>query len=97
MCNGHLNAAFKGFRIWGASLSSCGTCCDRETTGACVVQGPAVYESTFVGLQGLSTLYSKGSAELEAAENALMTLLSKVAAEMKEVYDDKVLYQVCFL
>jgi hypothetical protein len=59
-----------------------------------VLQDFAVYESTFVGLQGLAAVHAPGSEVLAAAEAALVGLLGSFAGQMREVYGDDVLYQV---
>jgi hypothetical protein len=56
-----------------------------------------VYESTFVGLQGLSAEHAKGSPEFAAAENALVALLGVLAEQLRQAYNDEVLYQVALL
>jgi hypothetical protein len=61
----------------------------------CWLQVLALYESTFVGLQALGSHFPKGSAELQAAEQALVAVLSKLVTELKGVYGDDMLYQVC--
>lgn len=53
-----------------------------------------MYESTFVGLQGLAALHPAGSQALAAAEAALVGLLGGFAGQLKEVFGDDVLYQV---
>jgi hypothetical protein len=47
-----------------------------------------------VGLQALSAHFPAGSAELAAAEAALMDILASVVTGLKGVYGDEVLYQV---
>lgn len=59
-----------------------------------VLQEFIVYESTFVGLQGLSAVHQQGSPELTAAEDALVTMLGDLAEQMRQAYDDEILYQV---
>lgn len=61
----------------------------------CWLQVLALYESTFVGLQALASHFPKGSAELQAAEEALMAVLSKLVIELKGVYGNDMMYQVC--
>jgi hypothetical protein len=57
-----------------------------------------VYESTFVGLQGLAAVHAPGSEVLAAAEAALVGLLGSFAGQLRAVYGDEVLYQVgCML
>lgn len=58
------------------------------------LQAMSLYESTFVGLQALGAHFAKGSPELQAAEDALMGVLSNVVTGLKGVYGDDVLYQV---
>jgi hypothetical protein len=58
------------------------------------LQAMSLYESTFVGLQALGAHFAKGSPELQAAEDALMGVLSNVVIGLKGVYGDDVLYQV---
>lgn len=60
-------------------------------------QDMVVYESTFVGLQGLAALHPAGSQALAAAEAALVGLLGGFAGQLKEVFGDDVLYQVSLL
>lgn len=55
----------------------------------------SVYESTFVGLQGLAAHFPKGTPEFEAAEAALTDVLGHLVSDVKGVYGDDVLYQVC--
>jgi hypothetical protein len=62
-----------------------------------LLQDLAVYESTFVGLQGLAALHAPGSEVLAAAETALVALLGSFAGQLNEVYGDEVLYQVSLL
>lgn len=57
----------------------------------------SLYESTFVGLQALGAHFPRGSPELEAAEGALMDMLSSAVSKLKGVYGDDMLYQVTFL
>jgi hypothetical protein len=59
-----------------------------------ILQDLAVYESTFVGLQGLAAVHAPGSEVLAAAEAALVALLGSFAGQMRDVYGDDVLYQV---
>lgn len=59
------------------------------------VQVLSVYESTFVGLQGLAAHFPKGTPEFEAAEAALTDVLGHLVSDVKGVYGDDVLYQVC--
>lgn len=61
----------------------------------CLLQVLALYESTFVGLQAMGSHFPKDSAELQAAEEALMAVLSKLVTELKGVYENDMLYQVC--
>jgi hypothetical protein len=63
----------------------------------CRLQDMVVYESTFVGLQGLAALHPPGSQVLAAAEAALVGLLGGFAGQLQEVFGDDVLYQVRWL
>lgn len=58
------------------------------------MQVTSLYESTFVGVQALGAHFAKGSPELEAAEGALMGVLSSAVSKLKGVYGDDMLYQV---
>jgi hypothetical protein len=59
-----------------------------------LLQVTSLYESTFVGLQALGAHFPRGSPELEAAEGALMDMLSSAVSKLKGVYGDDMLYQV---
>lgn len=87
--------------VWpcGVDLDIVNRCIDSllPATVNCVaiaLQEPMLYESTFVGLQGLSALHPQGSPELAAAEDALFSLIGSLAEQMKQAYDNEVLYQV---
>eukprot|EP00879_Flechtneria_rotunda_P016897 GHRR01017688.1.p1 GENE.GHRR01017688.1~~GHRR01017688.1.p1 ORF type:complete len:347 (+),score=115.14 GHRR01017688.1:171-1211(+) len=53
-----------------------------------------VYESTIVSLQGLRALHPEGSAELAAAESALVTAMNHVVSQLKDKYGEDILIQV---
>jgi hypothetical protein len=67
---------------------------DKFCSCCFILQDMVVYESTFVGLQGLAAQHPAGSEVLAAAEAALVGLLGSFAGQLKEVYGDDVLYQV---
>ena len=48
-----------------------------------------------MGLQALATHFPRGTPEYEAAESGLMAALGHLMSELKGVYGDDVLYQVC--
>lgn len=87
-------------RLWNGAWKAHGfvnatTLLIAHTVCVCWLQVLALYESTFVGLQALGSHFPKGSAELQAAEQALVAVLSKLVTELKGVYGDDMLYQVC--
>lgn len=53
-----------------------------------------MYESTFVGLQGLASLHPPGSDAFAAAEEALVGMLGRLAGQLKQMHGDDILYQV---
>lgn len=59
------------------------------------LQATSLYESSFVGLQGLRSHFAHDSPEMEAAESALMDALAAAVSGLKGVYGDDILYQVC--
>lgn len=65
------------------------------TGGMPFLQVTSLYESSFVGLQGLRAHFAHGSPEMEAAEGALMDALAAAVSGLKGVYGDDILYQVC--